>query len=305
MPELDNPAILCSVLDGLHLAVCVLDRDGKITLWNQEAAHATGYMQHEVIGRCYQDVILCHPEDQALNEHPTVCPFTRLVHEGKPALLKTQLRHKRGYSVPVLIHISPIRNQHGFVVATVASFDVQGSRAQGQHQGRNLPPLAALDSGTGVANHSFTSFHLRESLTAFTDYHVPFGILRVKPVGLERFRAAYGREASEAILLVVAQALGDNFRPSDFVGRWATDEFLVILKNCAKAGVESVYERIHAGIASAEIRWWGELLSVPLSFGYASVELGDTVDMLLHRAECPELTTTATAGAAGSPQHRR
>jgi diguanylate cyclase (GGDEF)-like protein/PAS domain S-box-containing protein len=297
MIQLPSSEIFSTVLDGLPLSICVLDRDGKIIFWNQAAAHATGYMQHEVMGCCYQDVMLCRREDELHDEHSTIRPFTRIVHEGKAALLKTLLRHKRGYSLPVLIHITPVHNPHGSILAVAVSFDAHQPRTGAQHFGRNLPPLAAVDLSTGVANHSFTLFHLRESLTSFADYHIPFGILRVKPEALDHFRAAYGREASDAISRVIAQSLSNSFRPTDFLGRWADHEFLVILNNCPAAGVQSVYERTRSTIASAEIRWWGELLSVPLSFGCTSVELGDTVDLLLQRAKYPERPTVAITGS--------
>lgn len=300
MSELQNSEIFRAVLDGLQTGVCVLDLEGRITFWNQGAAHVAGYMPLEVIGRHYQDIMLCQRDDQRCAEPSPGCLFARIAHEGKPTLVKMYLRHKRGYFVPVLMHVAPLRNEHGSILAIAASFDAHSSTSESEHVRRRLPPLATRDATTGVANHSFTLFHLRESLALFSEYHVAFGILRVKPEGLEHFRAAYGHEASDAILLVIAQTLGNNFRPGDLVGRWAEDEFLVILANCAAAGVQSVHERARRIIASAEIRWWGELLSVPVSIGYSSVELGDTVDLLMQRAQCPEKPTAAAAAAAGS-----
>jgi PAS domain S-box-containing protein/diguanylate cyclase (GGDEF)-like protein len=304
MSELQNPEILRTVLDNLQTGVCVVDREGKIIYWNQGAAHAAGYMQHEVIGRCSQEVMLCQRGDPTNHEHSPACPFTRTMHEGKPTTVGMYLRHRRGYSVPVLVHLAPVRNQHGSILGVAASFEAQSSRSQLEHSRRHLPPLAGLDASTGVANHNFTLFHLRENLAGFAQYHIPFGILRVREDGLAHFRAAYGREASDAISLVIAQTLSNSFRPSDFVGRWNEDEFLVILTNCGTAGVQSVYERTGKIIASAEIRWWGELLSVPISMGYTSVELGDTIDLLLQRAECPPKQSAASAAAAGAPRPR-
>jgi len=305
MSELDNPEIFRAVLESLSLAVSVLDRNGRITFWNQEAAHVTGYMEHEIIGRSYEDTVLCHQDDRGMEQHSVLSPFMSILHAAKAAILKTHLRHKRGYSFPVMIHIMPIRDENGAWIATAVSFDAPASRTEASHLGRNLPPVAALDASTGLANHSFTLFHLRESLASFAELHVPFGILRVKPDELEHFRAAYGREASDALLSVIAQMLANSFRPGDFVGRWAADEFLVILKSCTRAGVKSVYERIRSTIGAAEIRWWGELLSVPLSLGHTAVEIEDNVDSLLQRAECPRKATMGSAAAANGSASAR
>lgn len=300
MPELQNSEIFRAVLDGLQTGVCLLDRGGKIIFWNQGAAHAAGYMQLEVIGHHYHDIMACQRDDKGRAEPSPTCPRARIVHEGKPILVRMCLRHKRGYTVPVLVHFDPLRNEHGSIVAVAASFDSQTSKSETEHVRRTLPPLATRDAVTGVANHSFTLFHLRGSLALFADYHVAFGILRVKPDGLDHFRAAYGHEASDAILLVVAQSLSNSFRPGDLVGRWGEDEFLVILANCGAAGVQSVYERTRRIMASAEIHWWGEVLSLPISIGYTSVELGDSVDSLVQRAQCREKPATAAAAVASA-----
>jgi len=304
MTELQSPEIFRNILDSLQTGVCVVDREGKILFWNEGAAHVSGYMQHEVIGHSYEQVMQCQRE-QGDREHGRGSPFTRILHEGKATAVGVYLRHKRGHSVPMLMHMAPVRNQHGSILAIAASFDPQSSRSQREHSQRNLLPLAGLDVSTGVANHNFTLFHLREHLASFAEYHIPFGFIRVRADGLDHFRAAYGREASDAIAKLIAQTLSNGLRPSDFVGRWGEDEFLVILTNCGSAGVRSVYERTRKILRSAEIRWWGELLSLPTSMGCTSVELGDTVELMLKRAEyLPNQRAAAAAqGSAAGPNH--
>ena len=304
MSELQSPEIFRTILDSLQTGVCVVDREGKIVFWNQGAAHVAGYMQHEVIGRPYEDIMQCRRDAQKTDEHSPACPFTRILHEGKPTAVGVHLRHKRGHSVPMLMHMVPVRNQHGSILAIAASFDSRSFRSQREQDQHNLLPLAGLDIATGVANHNFTLFHLRENLASFVEYHIPFAIMRVRANGLEHFRAAYGREAGDAISLVIAQTLSNSFRPSDFVGRWGEDEFLVILTNCGNTGVRSVYERSRKLIGSAEIRWWGELLSLSTSMGFASVEPGDTIDLLLQRAGCLPNQAGAAAATSGPPAAR-
>jgi diguanylate cyclase (GGDEF)-like protein/PAS domain S-box-containing protein len=285
MVELQSPEILRSVLENLQTGVCVVDPSGRIVLWNRGAAHAAGYMSHEVIGRNCQDVLLAHCTGPTAREDSPACLFARILREGKPTEVRMQLRHRRGHSVPVLMHMAPIRDSQGSILAIVGSFDVQFSARQREHAPSGLVPLSGLDVATGVANHGFTQFHLRENLASFAEYHIPFGVLCVQPEGLGQFRATWGREAGDAALLVIAQTLSNSLRPSDFVGRWADDRFLVILTGCGKTGIQSVCQRIRKTIASAEIRWWGELLSLACSVAGAWVESGDSIDSLVQRAE--------------------
>jgi diguanylate cyclase (GGDEF)-like protein/PAS domain S-box-containing protein len=301
MSEFHSPEILSGVLDTLQSGVCVVDREGKIVFWNEGAARATGYMQQEVLGRSCQDFFNSQPPEDS-RPHFAACPFSRILHQGKPGMVGMYLRHKRGNCMPALMYLAPVRNQHGSILAVAASFDLHSSRFRRKHSDRNLLPAAGLDVGTGVANHDFTLFQLRENLAIFARYHVPFGILRVRGEGMEHFRATYGREAANAISLVIAQTLSNRFRNDDLVGRWADDEFLVILTNCGSAGVRTVYERTAKVLTSAEIRWWGELLSLPTSIGCCSVETGDSVESVLKRADCPPTHPLALAAVARSSQ---
>jgi len=93
--------------------------------------------------------------------------------------------------------------------------------------------------------------------------------------------------------------LSNNFRPSDFIGRWAEDQFLVILTNCGGLGVERAFERVRSEVPRASIRWWGEQVVLTTSFGYAGAETGDTIDSLLQRAQRSGDLSTAPGGGPG------
>ena len=54
MPELGSHEIYRAVLDSLPVAVCAVNRDGKVILWNEGAERVTGYLRQDVLGRmCY------------------------------------------------------------------------------------------------------------------------------------------------------------------------------------------------------------------------------------------------------------
>jgi diguanylate cyclase (GGDEF)-like protein len=133
-----------------------------------------------------------------------------------------------------------------------------------------------MDETSGVPNHEFTQFHLTKNLASFARYHLPFGVIAIQVDRLQRFRAAYGRPAEDAIVSMVAQTLKNAFRPTDFLGRWADDQFLAILINCGEHGVEKTWERVQKMVTCAGLRWWSDELLVTTSVGYATVQTEDT-----------------------------
>jgi diguanylate cyclase (GGDEF)-like protein/PAS domain S-box-containing protein len=298
MSELQDPEIFRNVLDSLQTGVSMADRNGKILFWNQGAERITGHKRHEVVGRSCRDNILVNCNGQGCVACGATCPFTITMHEGKPQEAKMQVRHKEGHPVHVLMRIAALRDSHGSIIGIAESFDEQKFESEREHTRHTLAAHGCVDETTDIPNHDFTQFHLSENLASFERYHLPFGIIFIQVEQLEHLRAAYGRQAGDAVLRVVAQTMGNAFRPSDFLGRWADDHFLAILINCGDSGVEQTWERIRKMVTCAGLRWWSDELSVTTSVGYATAQAGDTIDTLLSRARTSLQQTSAKPGAA-------
>jgi diguanylate cyclase (GGDEF)-like protein len=136
---------------------------------------------------------------------------------------------------------------------------------------------------TGLPGHEFTQFLLQESLTFFAEHLIPFGVLLTQVDQLEHFRELHGQGAVDAVLRAVGQTLRSTLRPSDYLGRWTADQFLVIVPSCSRALTEKVGNRLRRIASFSEILWWGDLLSVTVSAGGTAVRLGDSVESILER----------------------
>jgi len=303
MSEIRDLEIFRAVLDSLPTAVYLVDRNGKILFWNQGAERITGHLRHEVIGHSRADSILTQCNEQSCTVCGEVCPFRDARRDGKPRELRLSLHHKLGHSIPVLFRITPIRDSHGSIVCVVGSFDEQQRALEDRQNPRTPIPEGCLDE-SGVSNRGFIQFHLRESLAGLAEYQIPFSVLCLELDQFDRLRTAHSREASEALARAVAETLRDCLRPDDFVGRWAEDQFIAILSNCGSLGAGKAVERIQRMVANAGIQWWGDRLSAVPLIGYATAQLGDTIQSLVRRAQ-PLRTTpsndAATAAGAGSP----
>lgn len=294
-----DPEISREVLDSLPTGVCLIDRNGKVLIWNQGAERIAGHRQHEVIGR-HHSYVLEGCDLEACTAANSSCPLMRTLHEGKTLETGVLVVHKRGHSVPVLMRMAPIRDARGSVIAVVVHFDTHNASSQRVQDRRIAAPSGCKDAVTGLANQEFTEFHIRENLVSYNEYQIPFGIICVRADRFDRFRSAYGHEAGDAMLHVIAQNLSHSFRPSDFIGRWEADKFIAVLMNCEAIGVRRAFERVHKLISKASIPWWGEHLSLATSLGYAAVGPDDTVLSLIKRAEATlGETPSASAAAVG------
>ncbi len=304
IPGPQDPEIFRVALEVLSTGVVILDRQRKIIFWNEGAERITGYRRHDAVGHTIQANILSQCNGTSCVHCGAACPLNQALHDGKAAELPGYLHHKAGHSVPVRLHVHPIRDQHGSVVAIAQSFDEERAGSEADFHENNLAAHGCLDAVTGVPNHAFTQSHLRENLAFFAEYHLPFGILCIEVGGMDELRATHGREAVEVTLHVVAQTMKHALRPDGFLGRWAENQFLAIVTNCANADLQRAAQNVHSMANCSGIQWWDDRLSVSVSVGRAVVQAGDTMESFLQRA-CPIPGKIpgepATASSSGSP----
>jgi diguanylate cyclase (GGDEF)-like protein/PAS domain S-box-containing protein len=306
MSEVRDPEVILAVLDALPLGVYIADRNGTILFWNQSAERITGHKRYEVIGHSRRENILVQCNERSCPMCEESCPFHQTDVDRGEHEQRLFLRHKSGHPVPVQFRITPIPDGSGTVQHVAGSFQEPRAAAGPVRERRSPVPSICLDETTGIANHGFIEFHLRENLAGFAEYHVPFGILCLQLDGFEHLRSAYGRQATDSMLRVVAETLRNGLRPSDMVGHWGEDRFLAILPNCGGRGAEKAAERVQKLVAGAGIHWWGEQLSIVTSIGYAEAETGDTIESLVERAQRSlkpaAISKTAVAGAVAGGQ---
>lgn len=112
------------------------------------------------------------------------------------------------------------------------------------------------------------------------------------------------------MLRVLARTLRDTIWPTDFVGRWSDDRFLVILSGCDQEALRALSERILRMTVRATIEWWGEELTVAVLIGSTSAVVGDSVESLLLRTQdalkgnTPGSSSCAAAATGATPSSR-
>lgn len=299
MPDFKDPKIFRTILSSLQTGVYLMDRDRKIHFWNDGAERITGYLRHEVLGHSYRENLLKECDEHGCSSCQGLCPVRDTLLDGKKKSSQMYFHHKDGRRIPVHVWTVPIRDENGLLIGAAESFENQKS----SFEKRRIPSAAAssdcLDETTGVPNRGFTQFHLRENLSSFEQYRIPFSLFLTRVENLDEFRLKYGREAVDTILGLVARNLKNTLRPTDFLGRWDEDKFLAIAVNCENRGIRSLLERVQRVLHYEGIEWWGDQLLATTSLGYTTVQKEDSVESLLERAENSLAQNRAKAAAAG------
>lgn len=285
MPEFNDPELYQSVLDVLQTGVYLVDRTRRIRYWNEGAEQITGYLRQDVVGRFLRDHLLASGDNVKDFDSDPDDPLSLAFRDGKPSILEVSILHKQGYRVPIVLRTTPIRSARGAVIGAVESFERNRSASAWTRRQSASIDFGLLDSLTGLAGRNLMETKLREHLKSFAEDHIPFGILLIGVDHLDQFRASRGPGVLPTILRVVAQSLENCLRPTDLLGVWGENQFLVILLECRESVVSLVGERVRKMIARSEIEWWGDKFSVTSPVGGAGCRDGDKVEMLIARAE--------------------
>jgi diguanylate cyclase (GGDEF)-like protein len=145
---------------------------------------------------------------------------------------------------------------HQFILATAA---------------HDLRRAALLDSLTGLPNRSALYQRIRELQTERRGAGTEFTVVFVDVNDFKRFNDEHGHLAGDEVLRQVAAHLVSAVRGTDFVARWAGDEFMVLL--VGQTGADLIAETVRRLGEGIEL----QLQSVPeeVTVSFSVGHLGD------------------------------
>jgi diguanylate cyclase (GGDEF)-like protein len=163
--------------------------------------------------------------------------------------------------------------------------------------------LALRDPLTGLPNR----LHLERRLQWKIENRQPFSVAFLDVNHFKAVNDKYGHPAGDSVLKQFAEELKSNVRPSDIVGRWGGDEFLVLL-DCDFAGAAVLLDRVRKWVFgdytitveghAEKVKMW-----VSSAVGIAEWKPDETAQQLIERADRAmyKEKTRSTAMPAGRP----
>jgi len=139
---------------------------------------------------------------------------------------------------------------------------------------------------------------LSECLAGLEQSHGGFGVLRIRVLGLDEFRAKHGPQSVIPFLNTTAQTLRHSLDPESFLGRWGEDEFLAVLQSASPIRVASAAETLLNLISHSEVSWWGDRFLIEAVVAYTVARPGDKLETLLRDMQQPH---TAAGAGESSP----
>lgn len=273
------------IMDDLFEGLYMVDTDRRIVFWNRAAERITGFTSAEVTGSSCADSILNHVDSKGRSLCEASCPLAQTLSDGLHREADVFLHHRDGHGVPVSIRISPVTDASGKVVGSVELFSDTSRRSAIESRIRELEEMAFLDDLTRIANRNRLESEITERLSRTGAVGRGFGLLFMDIDDFKSFNDMFGHDTGDQVLKSLAGTLTVNARPSDFVGRWGGDEFVVIVDGCSPDSLAAVGNRLRMLIGASYVRA-GELsLRITVSIGATVPRTGDTLESFIKRAD--------------------
>lgn len=309
--------MLGATLDLLDEGVAVLDNASRIIYWNAAATTLTGHLRMNLLSRpCPPELYKVAEDHRCLVdscECGTASSFVEKSVAEKSAAMKDYLgpkysgqmyvqkgisfdpsspmgestaehgvlvtmKHHLGHTLPAMLRNLPLRDDLGKRIGSVLLFRPAEELDAIPH-GENADGIGLSRSQAEIEDRLEAAFH------EWKTENFPFGLLWITIDQAAQMRRTHGRDACEAMLRIVEHRLAQGLRPNEVIGRWGSDEFLVLSHERTAQMLNTHGEHLAGLTRTADFRWWGDRVGLTASIGLAQAMENDTLPRLMLEAQ--------------------
>ena len=133
-----------------------------------------------------------------------------------------------------------------------------------------MEKLATIDGLTQIANHRKFQDIMSLEMDRSQRYNSPLTLLLMDIDHFKKFNDTYGHPVGDLVLQMVAKALQESIRNTDYCARYGGEEFVVVLIQADEAQSKILAERVRKAVESMQVRNEDKILKVTVSIGSAT-----------------------------------
>jgi diguanylate cyclase (GGDEF)-like protein/PAS domain S-box-containing protein len=277
--------VVNTVLNQVQDAVVWLDRDRKVVYWNKAAEQISGKQASAILGKaCFEEPAL-FVDSGGVNICRDKCPVAMTLKDGAPRTIEVYLLHKEGFRMPATLRIIPVFKAGGEIIGAVETFSSAAPKVTIPLSFTELEKMGLIETETGIPSKQYLDMTLNTRVEEFQKYGLSFGLIYVDIDNYGKILEKHGRFNASKIVRTVARTLYKNIRFFDIVGRWGTEEFLVVLLNIDDSRLDIVANKLRLLVSESYITTETGMLNATVSMGASLVLRYDTTESLIKRSE--------------------
>ncbi|MBB4200605.1 hypothetical protein CCR94_18280 [Rhodoblastus sphagnicola] len=268
------------LMEHLVVPTFVIDRDGRVIIWNKACERLTGVLAIDVLGTrehwrafydverpCLVDLLLRNQEAEAVSlyaAHSDVVGARNGLSAENWCVMPGAARR-----LYLAIDAGLIFDDSGEIIAVVESLrDITAQKVAEAE----LQALASSDGLTAIGNRRFFDSRLEDEWRRGRRNGSSMSVLLLDIDFFKQYNDAFGHQRGDDCLrLIAATIVGQLFRAGDVAARYGGEEFAVILPDTDAIGAFEVAERIRTAIEKL-----GLPNPAPQGFGKVTASIGVT-----------------------------
>ncbi|WP_081696303.1 diguanylate cyclase domain-containing protein [Thiomicrorhabdus sp. Kp2] len=204
------------------LSLIVMDKAGNVQKWNRQAEKTFLWKEKDVIGKSLVELLV--PE----KDQTKVAEVLANTKESRASVVSENRNvRKDGSEIMCEWVNAPYQNALSNETDIICmARDITKRKALEA----KLYEAAQFDWLTGIANSNMLSQLMKQQLVESKRDKSHFALLFIDIDDYKQVNDLYGHLVGDEVLKVVAQRLRNSIRESDIVGRYAGDEFVILLR---------------------------------------------------------------------------
>lgn len=159
-----------------------------------------------------------------------------------------------------------------------------------------LEEMATTDKLTGLANRQAFDILLNQAMRESRRSNAPLSMILVDIDGFKAINDKYGHLAGDSVIRQVAETIRGCMRESDILCRWGGEEYLAAMRGCNQEQALLLAEKICHQVRALRPDVDGDVLTLSVSAGVATLLPDDGPDNLLGRADTALYAAKAGGG---------
>jgi diguanylate cyclase len=223
----------------------------------------------------------------------TTAEQVRFMAQQRLAIIRARLDDNRGKQAS---QFAALQGQLGKLGQAMRQLEQESQIQRNRLEGKPCPPL--VDAATGAANRDAFELRLHQEYSRWRRYGMPLALMMITiGRGLE---AAGSTEPSalDEVFQQLAARLTGNLRETDFLCRYGTTQFAILMPGIDLEEARAAAIRLSAEVVAAPVTLNDQEMTVSVSIGLSTLQPGDDTASLLMRAFTPLADLPAL-----SPEH--